>query len=229
MSEPRPTTESELTELLHALDERAPDELHARVQALLAERPPRRAGAHLGGSGGLRRARLGGGVVAVAALVVALMLVLSGGARSTPDVSQVSAATLRTATTLAPAESTSARGTLTAVVDGIAFPYWDGRFGWRASGARTDRIDGRTVTTVFYDDAGGQRIGYAILAGTPAPGSSGGTVVWRAGTAYRLLTLHGAPAVAWQRAGHLCVVAGRGVSSATLLQLASWQAHGSSA
>ena len=44
------------------------------------------------------------------------------------------------------------------------------------------------VTTVFYADAGGRRIGYAIVGGTPAPRSTGGVIAWRKNTPYRLLT-----------------------------------------
>ena len=40
-----------------------------------------------------------------------------------------------------------------------------------------------------------------------------------------LLTENGAAVVTWLRDGHLCVVSGRGVSSATLLRLASWSDH----
>jgi hypothetical protein len=78
------------------------------------------------------------------------------------------------------------------------------------------------ITTVFYADGRGRRIGYAIVAGSPAPRISGGVVRWRNGTPYRLETQSGAPVVTWLRSGHLCVVSGRGVSSATLLRLASW-------
>ena len=54
------------------------------------------------------------------------------------------------------------------------------------------------------------------------PALSGGAVAWRKGVPYRLLTEHGAQVVTWLRDGRLCVVSGRGVDSATLLQLASW-------
>jgi hypothetical protein len=111
-------------------------------------------------------------------------------------------------------------------VDGVAFPYWGDRFGWRASGARVDHIDGRTVTTVFYTDARGRRVGYAIVAGTPAPVASGGRVVWREGTPFRVTRENGAPIVTWVRDGHLCVVSGEGMGGATLLRLASWDDGG---
>jgi hypothetical protein len=107
----------------------------------------------------------------------------------------------------------------------VPFPYWEDRFGWRSTGTRSDRIDGRTVTTVFYSDSHGRRIGYAILAGTPAPRVAGGTIAWRDGVPYRLLTENGAAIVTWLRHGHLCIVSGHGISSATLLKLASWSDH----
>ena len=107
-------------------------------------------------------------------------------------------------------------------MEGVSFPYWEGRLGWRSTGSRSDRVGGRNVTTVFYADGHGHRIGYAIVAGSPPPRSAGGVVQWRGGTPYRLLAENGVPAVVWLRRGHLCVVSARGVSGATLLRLASW-------
>jgi hypothetical protein len=227
MSEQRPHTDAELIERVRSIDVRAPDELHRRVQALVAEHS---SGDRVRRGGGMIRARrqrasglLYGGVVAATAAVVAvLVLALSGGGSSALSLSRASALTLRAATTAPPSENPRARGALSETVDGVAFPYWKGRFGWRASGARSDRIDGRAVSTVFYANGRGQRIGYAIVAG-PAPTASSGAVVWRAGTPYRLLSEHGVESVVWLRSGHLCVVAGRGVSSVTLLALASWR------
>jgi hypothetical protein len=116
-------------------------------------------------------------------------------------------------------------------VNGVAFPYWEDRFGWRAVGAHTARVAGREVTTVFYANHRyanhrGQTIGYAIASGVKAPRISEGTVVRRGGVHYWLLNVNGAPTVTWLRQGHLCVVSGRGVDSATLLRLASWTDHG---
>jgi hypothetical protein len=77
---------------------------------------------------------------------------------------------------------------------------------------------------VFYSNASGQRIGYAIVAG-PAPATASaneGTILRRWGVAYRLSSHDGADVIVWRRGGHLCVMAGRGVSPRTLLALASW-------
>jgi hypothetical protein len=215
MSERRPQNERELVELLHGIDVPAPPALHRQVEAMVADRSrtadrPRRR------TGGPLLALAGAGAVA---LVVALVLSLAGGSSLT--VRETSALTLRAATMAPPREDPRAPRRLTVAVDGIPFPYWGERLGWRTSGARVDRLDGRTVTTVFYEDAAGRRVGYAIVGGTPAPPARGGRVAWRAGVRYRLSVEHGANVVAWQRAGHLCVVSGRAVDSATLLRLAS--------
>jgi hypothetical protein len=231
MSEQQPHTGADLIERVRAIDVRAPEELHRRVQALVTERT---AGSRARAGAG-RRARwsgasgllFGGAVTAAVAVVTLLALTLTGGGSSALSVRETAALTLRPTTMAAPSENPRQRWALTETVDGVAFPYWKGRFGWSASGARSDLIDGRPVRTVFYSDARGQRIGYAIVSGTPAPAASGGTVVWRHGTSYRLLSEHGLTSVAWLRSGRLCVVAGRGVSSSTLLALASWRERAS--
>lgn len=227
MSAPRPDDEAQLIALIRAVDVRAPAELRARTEAMIAEHSPRprqerrsldlRLGAPLALAG-------------VAAIVLVLVLARTGSAPSPRlNVSTAAALTLSSATMSAPRENSRARTELTATIDGIAFPYWGERFGWRSSGAREDRLGGRTVRTVFYSDGQGQRVGYAIVAGTPAPSVAGGVVRRREGTPYRLLQQDGARIVAWLRDGHLCIVGARGVSDATLLRLASWDERAAAA
>jgi hypothetical protein len=216
--------------LVRSFDAPAPESLHRQVESLVATRQERnggrRAWSRVFSPVGLASA----GAVLVAVLAVAIAVGLSGGA-SAPTVSfnQAAAPTLRAATLPAPPESSTDRARLAAAVDGVPFPYWSERFGWRSIGSRNDRIDGRTVTTVFYSDSHGRRIGYAILAGTPAPRVGGGVITWRDGVPYRLRTENGAAIVTWLRDGHLCIVSGHGVSSATLLKLASWSDHNATA
>ncbi len=105
----------------------------------------------------------------------------------------------------------------------MTFPYWEESLGWRSTGQRIDTVHGRTVTTVFYSNSQGRRVGYAIVAGSPAPHTSGGTLWRHRGTAYRVQEQDGVEVVSWLRSGHLCVVSGRGVTAPTLLGLASWQ------
>ncbi len=222
MSEQRPSSESEIAELIRSVDVRAPDSLHDAVEQMIAERRPQRTRGEARERPYGRRPRLAA-MGAIAAAVIALAVVVgTSGSSSTLSVPDASSLTLRAATAAAPAESGSNHTELAASVDGVAFPYWGAHFGWRATGTRTDSVDGRTVTTVFYENALGHRVGYAIVAGGAPSQIPGGVVERRDGTPYRLLTVDGHPVVAWMREGHLCVVSGHGVDGATLLRLASW-------
>lgn len=199
-------------ELTGAVEVRAPASLHRQVEGMMRNARGRR----------FATARAGFVAAAAAALAaIAVTIALSGGASSGFSVQRAAALTLSPATTTAPTEDDAHRAQLTASVDGVPFPYWEERFGWRGSGARSDRLAGRSVMTVFYSNAEGRRIGYAIASGR-APITHGGTVIERWGVSYRVLNQDGATVVSWQRAGHLCVVSGRGVSARTLLSLASW-------
>jgi hypothetical protein len=226
MTDPRPSTEAELVDFVQAIDVKAPDSLHRKVEVMIdgAHRPARRMGA---GSFGIAPRLAAAGAVAAAAVAVAITVGSSGGGSSSLSQRDAAALTLRPATQTAPRESSSNHAELAAAVDGVSFPYWGGRLGWRSVGARSDHVGGRTVTTVFYADRRGRRIGYAIVAGTPAPRANDGVVRWRRGTPFRLLSRNGATVVSWLRAGHLCVVSGRGVSGATLLRLVTSHGNGS--
>jgi hypothetical protein len=237
MRQPPPRTEAELLELLRSDDVRAPEALHRRIESLVAERTAsgRRgvAGRLAGGGRESLALRLGGAVAALAATTALLVAVLSGGGPTSGGGSALSlheatALTLSGATASAPAESPSNNTELTAAVQGVHFPYWKGRFGWRSTGQRVDLLGGRSVTTVFYADQRGERIGYAIVAGTPPPRVSGGVVTWRSGTPYRVVSDRGAWVVTWLREGRLCVLSGRSVDDATLLRLASSESLGTS-
>jgi hypothetical protein len=202
-------------ELTGAVEAQAPASLHRRLEEMLVPARPRRAA---------NARRFGFAAVAAAAIAAgALALGLSDGGRPSPGLSvqQAAALTLSPATMPAPPESRGDRAQLAATVGGVSFPYWKERFGWRSSGARSDEIAGRSVTTVFYANGRGRRIGYAIASG-PAPAVHAGKLVRHWGVSYRVLLHDGATVVSWQRAGHLCVVSGRDVSAHTLLDLASW-------
>jgi len=217
-----------VSELLRTVDVRAPEILHRRIQEMAAPRKtaPRKTAPRERVGRGLLAGRLKPtlAAMAVAAVAGAAIALLTGGdaRQQNPSVSAASALTLRAATMGAPSESTMHSAQLDVSVDGVAFPYWKERFGWRSTGVRTDTLHGRHVTTVFYSGPGGSRIGYAIVGGTPAPSTRGGTVSWRDGVEYRLLHEHGLPVVTWRRDGRLCVLSGRGISEATLVRLASW-------
>jgi hypothetical protein len=219
MSE-RPTyTESELVDLVRSIDVRAPRELHERIEAMVAERGTTQARRPI-----LARWRLVAvPALGVLALALALAAVLSGGGGGQPlTLDRTVALTLRPATMAAPAEDPRNDSQLMVSVDGVSFPYWEESFGFRTTGERSDRVDGRRVTTVFYADGHNNWIGYAIVAGA-APHVAGGAVTRLEGVSYRILHDRSAEVVTWVRDGHLCVVAGHGVSRATLLSLASWR------
>ena len=219
-----------VVELTAAVDARAPESLHREVEAMLT--PRSRAGE---GSGTRRQPRLTrrwlvaprvGAALAAVALIAAVVAIGLLGASTHPaapklSLQQTAALALSPAEGPAPRENEQHRSQLSAAVGGVSFPYWKERFGWRGSGTRSDELGGRMVRTVFYTNREGQRVGYAIASGL-APRTEGGTVVRRWGVSYRLLTHDGATVITWQRGGHLCVMAGHGVSAQTLLNLASW-------
>jgi hypothetical protein len=198
-------------QLTAAVEVVAPASLHRGIEAMIPDRSRRTFLTPRVGFATAVAVALAAGVVAIG---------LSGKPSHGPSVQQAAALTLSPATMPAPAESEAHRAQLAAAVGGVPFPYWKERFGWRSTGSRTDRLDGRSVRTIFYANREGQRIGYAIVSG-PAPTTGGGSVVRRWGVSYRLLTHDGATVVTWQRDGRLCVVAGRNVSAHTLLSLAS--------
>lgn len=212
-----------IAKLVRSFDAPAPQALHQRIDSLVAgQGDHRHTHRHLGRRLSFSVLAGVGAIAVVAAIVLAIAFGggSSGGAAAL-TVGQTIAPTLRAATLPAPRESLARHAQLDAAVDGVPFPYWGERFGWHSTGARADRIDGRTVTTVFYANGGGQRVGYAIFAGAPTH-KTGGVVTWRGGVSYRLFDESGVAVVTWLRDGHLCVISGRGVSSATLLRLASW-------
>jgi hypothetical protein len=228
MNEPRPRTEADLIELVRSSDVEAPEALHRRVQSLIAERSsPRARRSGLGPLGARLAGRLSAaaGLVAAAAAVLAVTLV--GSDDRSLSLHEATALTLSAATAPAPRESPRNHAELVAAVQGVHFPYWEEHFGWRSTGQRTDHVAGRTVMTVFYSNRSGRRIGYAIVAGSPAPWLGGGTITLRGGHSYRLHTTQGTAVVTWLRGGRLCVLSGRGVDAPTLLRLASWDRHGS--
>jgi hypothetical protein len=204
-----------VSELLRSFDDvPAPDSLHARIDSMVASHPSPRAQWRP-----FTFASAGVAVAAVAAVVLVVAL-SGGGSGSGVSFNQAAAPTLRAATLPAPAQSQANHAELAVAVDDVAFPDWASQ-GWHSTGSRIDRVDGRSITTVFYANTSGQRIGYSILSGTPAPSASGGAIDWNGPVPYRVLTENGASTVTWLRDGHLCVISGHGVSSKTLLGLAS--------
>ncbi len=209
--------------ILGALDDvKAPAALHRSVQSMIADARRRRR---------LRRPlrlQLAGAGALAAIAVVALVIALSAGSPSAPTLPQAANVALRPATLPAPAQSATRRGVLVRTADGIAYPYWQDSLGWRAAGARIDRLGGRTITTVFYTPqhasrAGAKRIGYAIVGGRALPIPGGSSQISEKGIDFHVLASQGATIVTWRRNSHTCILVGHRVSGATLVHLASWQ------
>lgn len=132
---------------------------------------------------------------AMATASAAIVLMVAGGG---PGVEDVIDAAVRPATAEAsPREQ----------IDGLVFPSYPE---WRATGARTDVIGGRTMRTVFYEREG-RKIAYTIVARPALPG----------GEKRRLLEIDGRPAVQWTKDGHTCLISGD-VDADVLNDLVDW-------
>lgn len=203
-----------------AARERAPLALRVHHRALTARRDRR--------SPPLSRLglRLGLGLAGTLAALAAILALLATGPAG-PTVALAATVAARPAVASVgepPDDSVRLPGVRAA---GLPFPYWEDHFGWRATGSRTDRIDGRAMTTVFYRN-GAKRIAYTIVSGRPLPPGAGPVrTLSRARTELSTFsTATGQRVVTWMRRGHTCVLSGQSVSLNALLELASWRAHG---
>jgi hypothetical protein len=163
------------------------------------------------------------GLAAAAVVVVALVLALPESVPGGPTVAEAAVVATRPATAAPPAASN--RTLLARSVEGVPFPNWQGKFAWQATGVRVDTMEGRRLTTVFYEK-NGRRIGYTIVAGDALGEPGRARVVHRGGTALQLLTVGGRPTVTWLRRDHTCILSGAGVDAATLAKLAAWTGRG---
>ena len=193
--------------------ERAPAGLRARVGAA---RPAPRAAAR-------RRFTYAGGVAgALAAVALVLALALPGGTPGAPSVSDAAALASRGPAVPPPApDPMNPAVRLNQSVGAVYFPNWTSSFGWRAVGARTDRLDGQKAITVYYEWRG-VRIAYTIV-GAPALKEPGVRSTWLDGTELRTLTVNGRQVVTWRRSGDTCVLSGSGITAAELQTLAAWK------
>jgi len=112
---------------------------------------------------------------------------------------------------------------LQARVDGVAFPNWAPAFGWKQTGSRRDRLDGRATRTVFYEHMG-HRIAYTILPGAPVDAPEGARIVRRGGLEIALVHDAGRDVAIFERDGRTCILAGHVERTSTLVRLAAWTA-----
>ncbi len=193
--------------------ERAPLALRVQHQTLISRRRRRAPAIALGLSG--------------AAGAVLWTLAGLGGGQAVLTVAQAATIALRPPTSVVAEPASDDHVALPDVqAAGMPFPYWEDRFGWHAIGERTDRLDGRELTTVFYR-RGAERIAYTIVSGNSLPPAQAVSTTVRAGTILAGSWSRGRPIVTWLRLGHTCVLSGGpGVPLAALLKLAGWRSHG---
>jgi hypothetical protein len=171
-----------------------------------------------------RRHRLGLALAgtAAAALVVAVIALQAGDSISEPTLASVSATASLTPTEAAPRPVGGTPPELDAGVENLVFPDWKAKFGWEAVGRRDDTLSGRAVTTVFYRNRDGARLGYAVVSGDELGGEPPGRKVTRNGKTYHVADARRRTIVTWTQQGHTCVIAAPAtVPSTRLVDLAA--------
>jgi hypothetical protein len=197
-----------------------PEGLRRRLQTL-EPRPPE-----------MRRGRMRGvprllapaaGIAAL--LVVAVVVVLSLGGPAGPSAVQAAELSALPSTEPAPPQDMSNPALLDRRLEHVAFPDWSKEFGWRALGARTDRLAGRRAETVFYTHHG-HRIGYTVITGKPIEPPERAETLRRNGVEIHRYMDGDRTVVMFERGGFTCILAGHVVSANTPLKLAAWKGSG---
>jgi hypothetical protein len=174
-----------------------------------------------------RRLAFGGALAATAAVAILVALLVLPSGTGGPSLGEAAALNELPATEPAPAIDPETPPLLEASGDGVPFPNLRPEFGWVPSGSRTDEIDGREATTVFYE-RGDQRIGYTIVSGDAIDVPEGGSKTTLNDIELTTLSVEQAEGevVTWLRDGHTCVMSGEGVSTEELRTLAAWKGDG---
>jgi hypothetical protein len=169
-----------------------------------------------------RRLALVSAGAVVAALAVATIAIQTSENAAEPGLNKVYAAARLDATEPAPAPVGGTPPELGASVGRVDFPDWEKSFGWKAVGRRDDTLSGRPVTTVFYRNADGARLGYAVVSGDTLKAKPPGRRVTRKGKLYHVARVGGRTVVTWNQQGHTCaIVAPSRVPRARLVELAA--------
>jgi hypothetical protein len=133
-----------------------------------------------------------------------------------PTVEQVAA--IRSFDTESPAPART-RALLAVSAEGLSFPNWGPKLGWRATGVRRTELGDRRLTTVTYVKDG-RSVDYTVVSGAPL--DEHGALLVRDGLRLRASS----DLVTWRRRGRTCVLSGDGVPTATLAKLAAWDGDG---
>jgi hypothetical protein len=183
-------------------DVRAPQSLRESI-----ERERERAAAHARAPFWSRH-RIGLALASAAAVAIAVVAIGTQGDESPgePALARVSGVARLDATAPAPRPVGGTPPELDVRVGRLVFPDWQAKFGWRAVGRRDDTLSGRHVTTVFYRNAEGARMGYAVVAGDTLAAAPPGRRVTRKGKTYHVAGIGGRTVVTWNQQGHTCVI-----------------------
>ena len=158
-------------------------------------------------------------VVAVALVGIALN---TGGGNGGPSLNGVYAAAQLDPTAAAPAPAGGDPPVLAANVGEVRFPDWKQSFGVQAVGRREDVVAGRNVTTVYYRNPDGARLGYSVVSGEPLSGTPPGHHLTRDGKSYYVASGAQRTLVTWTQQGHTCaIVAPSSVPAGQLVDLAA--------
>jgi hypothetical protein len=206
-----------LEALRRTTDTGAPARLRAEID--------RRHGAGRAAGGGRRKVAIRGAIAATAAAALALALVLPGALQGGPSVPDAAALARKPPSQAAPAGVRGTPQLLRASVDGVPFPNYAAKFGWKPASARRDDLSGRRATTVYYKK-GARRIAYTIVSGDALDPPSDARLTARGGVKYRAFRDHGRTVLTWQRGGHTCVLSATAVGRDELIELADWRGKG---
>jgi len=159
---------------------------------------------------------------AAAALAAVAIALETGGDSTDPSLNKIYAAAQLNPTRPAPAPVGGTPPVLDAKVGTLEFPDWREEFDWKAVGQRDEDLSGRRVTTVFYRNPEGARLGYSVVAGDSLHGNPAGRSVERNGNTYDVARGDERTIVTWTQQGHTCaIVAPSAVPQSTLVDLAA--------
>ena len=161
-----------------------------------------------------------GGLAAAAAVAVALLV---GGGAAGPTVDAAAALALQRPNLPAPKVDTTNIHLVKVKIDDLQFPNYSYEWSrWKAIGHRIGTVAGRDAKTVTYRGPLGD-VGYAIVAGDPLPEPEHARYVTSGGRRFAVVRHGDATVVTWRRAGHTCVLAGRGPGmEQRLVSFAAW-------
>jgi hypothetical protein len=174
-----------------------PDALLRRIELLEPARPRR-----------VFRPALAVGMAVALAAVLAVVTSLGGTGASVSQAAQLS-------------ELPSQRSEPARSFAGVAYPDWTHAFKpWRKVGGRSDELDGRRTTTVFYRHTH-HRIGYTVIAGDAIEPPADAERITANGLQLHRFKLGKLDVVTFERNGRTCVLAGDVHDPDTLVKLAS--------